>query len=403
MAAGGRSVTSRRPLFLGILLLAMLSAMLIMVLPALAYDELAPDPIETPDPPQSFSHAGCERCHYDPYNWECGGCHAGFGDGHGQGPHGYYMETSNRCGMCHTLHDAGGVKLLPGATVSASCMTCHDGTAGFGVYGALSARSVTVGATHSTDLTDTIPGGDSATGGSATRVFRGDEGNLGCSDCHTPHGTNTVNDFVGDRQRTTLLWQKNDVRHHVTASSKLLKRRPTGSATAVDEYGPDWCLGCHAGRASGGAPHNHPVDSLEITTTPFDYNRVAILDSDAPTGLTVIDALGGWNRPGNPWVDPDQPYPENRGFLMPYPRTAEQTGHYPICQQCHEDSRSVGTLSVDGSTADAEPFTITHEDGTVASDNPRFQNFPHEAENGRFLVETADDLCMNCHPTGSLP
>ncbi len=29
--------------------------------------------------------------------------------------------------------------------------------------------------------------------------------------------------------------------------------------------------------------------------------------------------------------------------------------------------------------------------------NPRFQNFPHETQNAHFLVETNDDLCLNCH------
>ena len=38
--------------------------------------------------------------------------------------------------------------------------------------------------------------------------------------------------------------------------------------------------------------------------------------------------------------------------------------------------------------------------GTV---NPTFQNFPHETENPNMLVETNDDLCLNCHPATALP
>jgi mono/diheme cytochrome c family protein len=37
------------------------------------------------------------------------------------GPHGAYKSTTDRCAMCHTLHDAPtGFNLLPGATVKAS-------------------------------------------------------------------------------------------------------------------------------------------------------------------------------------------------------------------------------------------------------------------------------------------
>jgi hypothetical protein len=106
----------------------------------------------------------------------------------------------------------------------------------------------------------------------------------------------------------------------------------------------------------------------------------------------------------------------NRGFLMPWPRTlgAEGQGaHLPICQQCHEDTREVGDLAADGSGT-AAPFTGAYGDGLEWDDvsktwvdaigaNPLFQNFPHETENVRMLVEEDDDLCLNCHPMAQLP
>jgi hypothetical protein len=232
-------------------------------------------------------------------------------------------------------------------------------------------------------------------------TFGGVGGTLSCDDCHSPHNSNVVADFVGDRQRTTIKWQRTWRRHHVTLSSKLLKQRPGNATTAVGVYGSDWCLACHAGRSSGLTVHNHPVDSLATTSTPFSYGNVAILDGADPTRATVMGAMGGWNRPGNPWVEAVV-YPENRGYLMPFPRTPEQQGHAPICQQCHEDSRDVGSLSATG-VADALPFTFTVEDGRVTTDNPRFQNFPHETENPRMAVETGDGLCLNCHPVGVIP
>jgi hypothetical protein len=53
--------------------------------------------------------------------------------------------------------------------------------------------------------------------------------------------------------------------------------------------------------------------------------------------------------------------------------------------------------------ADAATFTIPAADGTTSSDDPRFQDFPHETVNPSMLVETNDDLCLNCHTPSSLP
>jgi hypothetical protein len=173
-------------------------------------------------------------------------------------------------------------------------------------------------------------------------------------------------------------------------------------------YGSDWCLGCHGGRASLAPLHNHPVDSESSHPDPEDppyyYEYVPILRSDEETGATVMDSMGGVPDSGilHDGYWPADPSPGgNRGYLMPYPRTAEQQGHYPICQQCHEDSRDVGMLVGDGSTADAAIATAT-ADGLVETDNPQFQNFPHETLNDRMLVEEDDDLCLNCHTMSQL-
>jgi hypothetical protein len=130
-----------------------------------------------------------------------------------------------------------------------------------------------------------------------------------------------------------------------------------------------------------------------------------------------MSSLGGIYAPrGNfahDWPADNDPT-GNRGYLMPYPRTAQQQGHAPICQQCHEDSRSVGSLVGDGSSGDATPAVVAAGDGVQwtsgpgtwtpsPTDNPYFQNFPHETQNERMLVEQGDDLCMNCHPVTVLP
>lgn len=177
-------------------------------------------------------------------------------------------------------------------------------------------------------------------------------------------------------------------------STKLLKRRPGNATDTVTEYGSDWCLGCHRGRTSAGGMHNHPAESAETVTTPYVYRNIPILVNLGVTNATVLGQMGF----------------NNRGYLMPYPRTSGaggQSGHLPICQQCHADARDPGTLNNDG-TAQANAFTVTapdfgQPDGGTATDNPRFQIFPHEATSTAMLIQGSDDLCLNCHPAGQLP
>ena len=93
----------------------------------------------------------------------------------------------------------------------------------------------------------------------------------------------------------------------------------------------------------------------------------------------------------------------NRSYLMPFPRTAEQGTHKPICQQCHVNSRDVGVLSADGTFGDANPFVITPPDGWFVTANPRFQYFPHATLNATMLFDVDDNLALNCRSPFGLP
>lgn len=365
-AAGDRRVFLKRCTLIALFALAIIA----IASPAYAYDEFTPATGKT-----------CIECHGTASGLEPAG------------PHGGYTTTTAKCATCHSVHaaPAGGVLLLPAATILGTCNTCHDGSGGRGVYGVLKARgagdpSVDLAlGSHRIEVTRAVPGGDVG-GGPSTGDFSAVTTRfLTCSDCHSPHGANVVAAFTGDRARSTA--DAGGI-GNVVVSSRLLKKRPTTATADVNVYGSDWCGGCHKGRLSGsGMPNNHPVESSINMPTPvgepmFYYELVAKVTA-AHASTTNEGTLGK----------------SNFGYVMPVPRTAQQTGHDPICQQCHEDARSVGNTHLQqiDDHAPSEMFNITALDGATVTDNPRFQTFPHETVNNYFLVETYDSLCLNCH------
>ncbi len=434
------------------LLLASIAAALVVLAPGVALAVREPNPYGT--------ISGCGPCHSDPsingQRTDCSKCHTqppdSDADGNPEfpwtgpsasvGPHGSYSTASDRCSMCHTLHAAPtAFRLLPGTTIKNTCLFCHDGTGGMGVYGAIKARTGAEGSGgHSVDTTNVVPGGASD-GGTSTAAFGGVGGTLSCDDCHSTHDANTVNPFMGERLR---IYSTGFGTNGIPYTNKLLKKRPTGATVETADYGSDWCMGCHKGRSSGGSPHNHPVESSLTQASPYTYERLPMnfVDSSYASRtntyrFTDTPIKADWVRLGNlgniyinSEIDHGVPGPPadnwttwppaltdyfpqfaaDSGYLWVYPRATLQAGHAPICQQCHEDTRKVGYLSADGTQAWMQGMHLENyqADGNnpVTSDppgNPRFQNFPHETENARMLVETDDDLCMNCHPPGVLP
>ncbi len=290
---------------------------------------LAPEAVGYVEPSDMDGSAGCTYCH-DPHgsfipDMPCADCHGdepgglaeGYDQGNFQGPHGGYTTGTTKCSNCHSVHMAGsGVVLLPEPTIVATCFTCHDGTGGWGVYGVIEARTGSApGGGHSYEETSAIPGGDDSTGGTSTRSFKGPDGTLICTDCHSPHGSNTVAAFKGDRRRLRY-------DHPSITSDRLLLQSPTGATTGTAEYGSDWCASCHSGRHSGGMVMNHPVDSTAETSTPFIYRQRG--GAGQRRSDCGHDHEHSWRHPGthtalaHDWPADTDPT-GNRGYLMPYP------------------------------------------------------------------------------------
>ncbi len=286
------------------------------------------------------------------------------------GPHGDYRDTTNKCICCHDVHEAlSSFKLLPQATVQATCDYCHNGTNGRDIY----AMSTPLGAHVMTTDATRVPG--TIIGGAFTNT------SLTCSSCHSPHDNDTVAVFRGDTNHitqtyfappalppyptTTFYGQPGGV---VVETNKLLKRNPYKQPTTTDFqfslYGAGWCTDCHLNRHSEGTLANHPVN------TATAYNTVSYWTGSA----WATTRLGG----------------SNAGYLQ-RATSGVTYSNYPICQQCHEDTRNVEAA-----------FNVTTQVFS-ATDNPKWKNFPHETELDYFRLETGDDLCLNCHITTDLP
>ncbi len=372
--------------------------------PALAYQES----ISSTDPASTPVYA-CPTCHglesgaasptvaprTVPSTWTFDS-EAGYDVGTRKGPHGGYTTGTQKCQVCHSMHNSQGQDgpLLPAETIAATCYTCHDGTGGGGVYGVIYQRTgfnpaeasatamvSTAGGVHRIGFLNAndrvvVPGGNTD-GSSLETTFTGLDGSLTCTDCHSAHNSNTVAPFVGDRKRST-----EDTTTNI-ATNRLLRTRPTGATTAVSVYGTGWCASCHKGsHSSSGRLANHPVESNDSVRNYSQVTLLAGLNTSVTAGL---GPLGG----------------SNFGYIMPDRLPGQSGGHggeKPICQQCHEDARVVG-----GDYSSPTQFEVTNAqayaaplDGEVAG-NPRFQNFPHESLNDGFLLEPGDGLCANCH------
>lgn len=305
---------------------------------------------------------------------DCNACHTSVNPGvenwQGSGPHKNYTNTTQKCQACHTVHGApaDSIHLLPAATITGVCESCHDGTGGVGVYHSIAAFGGVVQAEHSCDTTTTIPGGTYALGDP-----------LHCGHCHSVHGANTVQPFLRDGGRAL------ESQEYVESDCLLRSDVNDAPVGTYAKYGGLWCAGCHDRRHSDSVDTiNHPVDSASNWGYGDVITTVSATSLRNPNHDPMNDLAIGMGR-------------TNAGYIMA-PVAEAGDGRVtarrdPMCQQCHEDARDVEALFV----GDA------YSPNSVDSTNPKFLTFPHQTTSLNMLVESNDDLCMNCHPLATLP
>lgn len=338
-----------------------------LLVPAVA--SAYPDWTPTPQVPPPGHREGtpwqvavdCNQCHSatsagDTSNWD------------GGGPHGGYTTTTKKCALCHAVHaaPASSVLLLRSATVSGTCITCHDGTgSAIGVYTTIEAHGEAVASEHRVDVTGVIPGG-------STELT----GLLSCDNCHSVHASNTVAPFLRDSGRALAPDE------FVVSDCLLRNDVRTGVVGSVPEYGAQWCAACHDERhSSSTSVRNHPVDA----DAAWGYGDIVSSVVVPPSlRLTASGSVTGLGR-------------TNSGYVMaPVVATGdgrieEGNRRAPICQQCHEDARDVQAV-----------FNADYQD-PASSVNPMFMTFPHQTTSRYMLLEQNDDLCLNCHAVATLP
>ncbi len=280
--------------------------------------------------------------HGDPKDYGAGcDCHGLFTDNLGLHND---VGTGDTCRICHKPHEAlSSSKLLPAARQSEVCFTCHDGTTG-DLDGDTDNSNVIYGQiTYS-------PATGAPTTGAAHNIDIVDNDStiqiLGLSSGDSVNPTLTV---------------------------------PYGTNLTADLE----CSGCHTPHGSNPittqfTSKNSYTNTKLLKQTPGDTTTATTLYGTNWCRACHDDAYGG--------AMADHPMSTNVSYNSPLDHGVTPTASYrPLCQSCHDDAQDIANFP------------------THSEPGPALDNFPHEASNDKFLVETGDDLCLNCHQTSGLP
>lgn len=245
----------------------------------------------------------------------------------GENPHGDYSDSTDKCKVCHAVHNASGEALLPGAKSNA-CIYCHI-TGGF-------ASTTPYGVSESNYTTETDWNHDNDHAGYTSSSLY-----AGCVSCHTVHGVGTI-------------------------SGTNLKNNP-GKALGVVDSEIDFCRDCHnktgdnavAGGCSDPVADCHQEDqSTEGNLSPEYY----LTTRDGTTHImttTLTNADGdarAWfpsetcrkcHAAGQPYASADSfpHYTPNAVQFLDDSYTVQGTHLDLVCLNCHTDTGDPSTAT----------------------------------------------------------
>ncbi len=261
-----------------------------------------------------------------------------------QSPHGGYLTTTQKCVVCHAVHNADplGEVLLRG-TIAEACEYCHVGGAGgyTQVYGGVMANY------YGTDSSvDTQFGHQAWDGG----------GGVTCTKCHQVHAAGTL------------------MTDNAALSVKLLVGDKTFSGSNYDGFGgaplstddketalTKWCTACHDAGVPNDPPYNY-YNGIDYVGDPTGNTMANNFSSHVMTDSVAV----GYTKPDGTTMD----------------EVAYASSEY--CQSCH--NYGYGTNAWPHFTPTAARF-LSSASGVAAT------------VSGATDTE-ADGVCLRCHRNG---
>lgn len=236
------------------------------------------------------------------------------------GPHGGYStsavngwNTTDGCAACHRAHTGETETLLAAPSITALCQGCHDGAYGASTDvfsgtlrgsgkplnggGFMTAVNVATGGTpvavtsrHNVDglsgvtgTSGTLVGGTGTGiaygGGDPTKTSQGVTGQLECTSCHNPHGSqnyrilNGKANYSGVYNQTwatgeTALWQANNVQAAAGDMDGSAPQYAAGNHVTYDRGISDFCATCHTNYVRSFAGSRTPTGQQQ----QYDWN-----------------------------------------------------------------------------------------------------------------------------------
>lgn len=156
----------------------------------------------------------------------------------GGSPHGFFSATSNKCRVCHAVHEANSDswRLLKATDKVSECDVCH-GTTGLTLKRPYGTKTYTIRGEHTlTSGAIDIP--DSTV---TTSLANG----LGCNNCHSVHGAKTL----ATLNATTTNWNTMILRYDPNSDTNILAKGSAGvvgdGTSTPNEIKTGFCADCH--------------------------------------------------------------------------------------------------------------------------------------------------------------